>query len=104
MRRRAFITLMGGAVVAWPLAVRAQRAAMPVIGFLCATTAEGYAAPLAAFRRGLDEAGFIEGRNVAIVYRWAEDQNDRLPALAADPLRNTGAAFVSAATPPPPRG
>ena len=99
MRRRDFFKVIGALATAWPLAVRAQKAAMPVIGFLSATTAEGYAAPLAAFRRGLHEAGFIEGRNVAIEYRWAEDQNDRLPALAADLVRNQVTVIVAAGTP-----
>jgi len=99
MRRRDFFKVIGALATAWPLAVRAQQAAMPVIGFLCATTAEGYAAPLAAFRRGLAEAGFIEGRNVAIEYRWAEDQNDRLPALAGDLVRNQVTVIVVVGTP-----
>jgi len=99
MRRRDFFKVIGALATAWPLAARAQQATMPVIGFLCATTAEGYAAPLAAFRRGLHEAGFIEGRNVAIEYRWAEDQNDRLPALAADLVRNQVTVIVAAGTP-----
>ena len=89
-RRREFITLLGGAAAAWPLAARAQQAAMPVIGFLNAASAKGYARPLSAFLKGLSEAGYVEGRNVAIEYRWAEGQYDRLPAFAADLVQSQG--------------
>src|SRR5262245_14300761 len=94
VKRREFITLLGGAAAAWPVAARAQQTAMPTIGFLHSSTPESFADRLRAFHRGLKDTGFVEGENVAIVYRWAENQSDRLPELAAELVRRRVAVTI----------
>jgi putative tryptophan/tyrosine transport system substrate-binding protein len=100
MRRREFITLLGGAAATWPLAADAQQAALPVIGYLSGATFKAMREYVAAFHRGLADAGFFEGRNVAIEYLWAEGHNERLPALATDLVRREVAVIVVGSSTP----
>src|SRR5262245_29406942 len=98
MRRRDFIKVIAGSIAAWPLAARAQQPAMPVIRLIDAGTAAERAYLLTAFRRGLAEAGYVEGQNMAIEYRWAEGRYDRLPELATDLVRRGVSVIATAGT------
>jgi ABC-type uncharacterized transport system substrate-binding protein len=102
LRRRQFITLLGGAAVTWPLAARGQQPTMPVIGFMSARSPEDSAHLVVAFHRGLGEGGFVEGQNVAIEFRWASGQYERLPALAAELVSNRVAVLVAVGGDPSP--
>src|SRR5262249_1904758 len=100
LKRREFITLLGGAVAAWPLAARAQQPGVPIVGFVTTRPAEASVRQAAAFRKGLNETGYVEGQNLMIEYHWLDGQYDRLPALMADLVRRRVAVIATFANAP----
>ena len=99
VRRRDFIKVIVGSAVPWPLAAHAQQPALPVVGFVNIASAKGYAPQVSAFLKGLSEAGYVDGRNVAIEYRWAEGRTDQLPAMVADLVHRQVAVIAATSTP-----